>query len=273
MRSDTLGARTWLLLVIAGWALLAWVLALAGMGRAIAPLADDPALVQRLPVLPPQAPERLGPADQYAAIGQRPVFAPDRQPHPFFLEGQGEAAAKTSFDYVLTSVLITPTVRLAILQKPGDGGPASAVRVRVGEAPAEAPAWHLTELAPRQAVFDGPEGQRTLALRVFDGQGGQPPTALSSGGRPPPAGMQAGQPPRSSPVPPPPTAPAQAQNQARNAAQAGASANAAAGSPAQQASAEAPVTPEQQMQAIRERIEARRRQLREQQGAGAPTGN
>ncbi|TAA28713.1 general secretion pathway protein GspN [Pseudoxanthomonas winnipegensis] len=270
MRSDALGARTWLLLVVAGWALLAWLLALGGMGSAIAPLADDPALAQRLPALPAQVPERLGPADQYAAIGQRPVFAPDRQPHPFFLEGQGEQAANTGFDYVLTSVMITPSLRLAILQKPGDGGPESAVRVRVGEAPAGAPAWHLTELEPRQAVFDGPEGQRTLALRVFDGQGGQPPTALTTGGRPPPAGMQAAQPPRAAPVSPAPSA--QAQNPARNAAQASASAADAAGTPAQQAPAEAPVTPEQQMQAIRERIEARRRQLREQ-GGGAPSGN
>ncbi|SEK45698.1 general secretion pathway protein N [Pseudoxanthomonas sp. GM95] len=265
MRSETLGPRTWLLLALAGWAVLTAVLALAGMGRRIVPLPDDPGLVQALPALPAPAPERLGPLEQYSEISRRPVFASDRQPHPFYLEGQGGEQASKGFDYVLTSVLITPRVRLAILQSPGEGGPASAVRVKVGESPAASPGWRLAELEPRRAIFEGPEGQRTLELRVFDGQGGEPPTQLASQQN---GAAQAATP----PIPPPPARsgntpprerPSPSDTQGR-----GAPPSADAADPAPPA--QAPQTTEQQMQAIRERIEARRRQMREQQNSGAP---
>ncbi|WDS35682.1 general secretion pathway protein GspN [Pseudoxanthomonas sp.] len=265
MRSEAIGPRTWLLLAVAGWAVLAWLLALAGMGSRIVSLPDDPSLVQALPALPAPAPERLGPLEQYSEIGGRPVFASDRQPHPFFLEGQGGEQVDKGFDYVLTSVLITPRVRLAIVQSPGDGGPASAVRVKVGEALASSPAWRLAELEPRRAVFEGPEGQRTLELRVFDGQGGEAPTQLASAqpntARPrPPAGPSP--PPRPANTPPS-ERPSPSDTQGR-----GAPPSADAADPAPPAPA--PQTTEQQMQAIRERIEARRRQMREQQNSGTP---
>jgi general secretion pathway protein N len=271
VRSEAIGPRTWLLLALAGWAVLAWLLALAGMGSRIVPLPDDPGLVQALPVLPAPVPERLGPLSQYAQISHRPVFAADRQPHPFFLEGQGGEQADKGFDYVLTSVLITPRVRLAILQAPGEGNAASAVSVKLGEAPPSASAWRLTELAPRRAVFEGPEGQRTLELRVFDGQGGQAPTQLTSAL---PQGQAPRQPPRQAstqgrPVDapaPPRERPSSSDPQVRGAPASTAADAAAAGADA----AAAPQTTEQQMQAIRERIEARRRQMREQQNSGAP---
>lgn len=265
MRSEAIGPRTWLLLAVAGWAVLAWLLALAGMGSRIVPLPDDPSLVQALPALPAPAPERLGPLEQYSEIRTHPVFASDRQPHAFFLEGQSGEQADKGFDYVLTSVLITPRVRLAILQSPGDGGPASAVRVKVGDAPPAASAWHLTELEPRRAVFEGPEGQRTLELRVFDGQGGEPPTQLASAQQnatrnaPPPPGP----PPRAANAPPR-DRPAPSEPPGRGTPP---SADAADPAPA----AQAPQTTEQQMQAIRERIEARRRQMREQQNSSSST--
>ncbi len=267
MRSESLGPRTWLLLAVAGWSVLTAVLALAGMGSRIVPLADDPALVQALPALPRPAPERLGPLQQYSEIVRRPVFAADRQPHDFFLEGQGGEQAGKGFDYVLTSVLITPRVRLAILQSPGQGGPASAVRVRLGDAPPAAPAWHLTALEPRRAVFEGPEGRRTLELRVFDGQGGQPPTRLAGaqpqGQRPAQSGPGAATPAAGagSAQTPPRERPSPSDTQVRGAPPA-ANPDAAEPAPAQ--------TTEQQMQAIRERIQARRRQMREQQNSGAP---
>src|SRR3546814_3288531 len=66
---------------------------------------------------------------------------------------------------------------MAILQ-PREGG--DSVRVRVGTAPEAAPGWRLVSLEPRRAVFDGPEGERKLELRVFDGEGGIPPTATRS---------------------------------------------------------------------------------------------
>src|SRR3546814_8470325 len=74
--------------------------------------------------------------------------------------------------------MIAPDFRMAILQ-PREGG--DSVRVRVGTAPEAAPGWRLVSLEPRRAVFDGPEGERKLELRVFDGEGGIPPTATSAG--------------------------------------------------------------------------------------------
>ena len=85
MRAEDVAPRTWLLAALAGWALLAWVLALAGLGGRVAPLADDPSLLQPLPQLRPSPPERLGPYGQYDAIASRPLFSEDRLAKPFSL--------------------------------------------------------------------------------------------------------------------------------------------------------------------------------------------
>jgi len=266
MRLEDAGARTWLLGGAAAWALLTWVLALVGMGAHVDRLPEDAALLRALPPVRPPAPERLAQLGQYDQIAQRPLFAPDRRPHPFSLqpEGAGESAA-ASFDYVLTSVLITPQVQLAILQSP-DGS--ESARVRVGEAPERTPGWRLVTLQPRSAVFEGPEGQRTLDLRVFDGKGGPPstpstagtPGAMAPGSAPmPTSGSSMSSTPQSSmptisrppemPVPQSPSAPAAASSTPPN--------------PASDPSAAA--NEQAQMEAIRQRIQARREQQRLQQ--------
>lgn len=254
MRLDSAGPRTWLLATIAGWALLAWLLAVLGMGGRVAPLADDPGLLQPLPTLRPSPPERLGPLAQYAEIGARPLFSDDRKPKPFSLQAEGDGeAASNAFDYVLTSVLITPGLHMAIVQ-PSAGG--ESIRVKLGEAPEPAAAWRLIGLSPRSAVFAGPEGEKTLELRVYDGNGGEDPTqmggAIADGAAAP--GMQ----------PPPPNP------QPATPAQGGASPGTPGASPtqSQQASQEA------QIEAIRKRIEARRAQLQQQsQPSTAPIKN
>ncbi|RDY68874.1 general secretion pathway protein GspN [Lysobacter soli] len=276
MRLDDAGPRTWLLATVAGWAVLAWLLAVFGMGRHAQALDADPGLLRPLPNARPPAPQRLGPLSQYAAIAQRPLFSQDRLPKPFFLQGEGEGEGQqTAFDYVLTSVLITPTLKMAILQ-PADGS--ESVRVKLGEVPESHPAWRLTSLDARSAVFEGPEGRREMTLRVFDGNGGQPPTAVATApgtNRQQPVGV---------PVPP-----AAANAAAANAARPGnASANARpagngtasnrnanntqtpAPPPAPEPSENTPMTPEAQMEAIRKRIEARRAQMRQQQSAQPP---
>ena len=276
MRLDDAGPRTWLLATVAGWAVLAWLLAVFGMGRHAQALEADPGLLRPLPNARPPAPQRLGPLSQYAAIAQRPLFSQDRLPKPFFLQGEGEGEGQqTAFDYVLTSVLITPTLKMAILQ-PADGS--ESVRVKLGEVPESHPAWRLTALDARSAVFEGPEGRREMTLRVFDGNGGQPPTAVATApgtNRQQPVGV---------PVPP-----AAANAAAANAARPGnASANARpagngtpsnrnanntqtpAPPPAPEPSENTPMTPEAQMEAIRKRIEARRAQMRQQQSAQPP---
>jgi general secretion pathway protein N len=250
MRLDSVSPRTWLLATLAGWALLAWLLALLGMGGHVSPLADDPALMQSLPRPQPSPPARLGPLAQYAEIGARPLFSDDRRPRPFSLqpEGEGENTANT-FDYVLTSVLITPGLHMAIVQ-PTAGG--DSVRIKLGESSEAAAAWRLVTLNPRSAVFAGPEGEKTLNLRVYDGNGGEAPTQVSAA--PPPETMvdaTGATADAATPAPPPLAAPAR---------------KPIAPTPAAPANAkEAPVaSPEAQMDAIRKRIEARRAQLRQQ---------
>nr|WP_298124491.1 general secretion pathway protein GspN [uncultured Pseudoxanthomonas sp.] len=261
MRLETWTARTWILAVTAGWAVLVALLALFGLGGRITPLPADPALVQALPRLPPGPPERLGELTRYAEVGERPLFSEDRRPKPFFLSG--EEAAAPAFDLVLSSVLITPALELAIVQ-PAQGG--EGLRVKVGESPAGFPGWRLSELAPRRAVFDGPEGRRELELRVFDGAGGQPPTPLVGGSPPvsvPPAG-----------VPMPAPMPGSRTTGGNN----GPAVMPTVPSPAAQGPVPAPSPPrssdataapatttDQQMEAIRQRIEQRRAQLRQQQ--------
>jgi len=175
MRIDDAGPRTWLLAAVALWAVCTWVLAAAGLGGRVEPLPEDPQLLQPLPQGGAAASERLGPPGQYAAIVDRALFAPDRQPRPFFLEadGQDEGEVPAGFDVVLTSVLITPRLEMAIVQREEDGAPIS---FRLGESAPQAPGWTLVSVAPRSATFAGPEGERILEMRVFDGVGGQPPT-------------------------------------------------------------------------------------------------
>jgi general secretion pathway protein N len=251
MRTDAIGPRTWLLAALAGWAILAWLLALFGMGGSIRPLPADPSLVQALPQLRPPAAERLGPMTQYSETGARPLFSENRQPVPFFISGEEGGEQPQSFDFVLSSVLITPGLKMAILQRT-EGG--ESVRVKLGEAPESAPNWQLVEINPRSVVIAGPEGRQTLELRVFDGTGGESPTAMAPPASPTPSGpVQQAQPPRRSAAPTPDSAkPQPAPIDAMS-------------TQADSAAAPAPeLTTEQQMDMIRKRIEARRAQLREQ---------
>ncbi|MGO0999954.1 type II secretion system protein XpsN [Lysobacter sp. CA196] len=268
MRLDDASPRTWLLATAAGWALLTWVLALAGMGRSVDPLDEDPSLVKALPQVRKSATDALGPLTKYSEIAARPLFVDDRRPKPFFMQGKGEGENQAAaFDYLLTSVLITPQLSMAFLQ-PADGS--ESVRVKLGEVPESHPAWRLTSLEPRRAVFEGPEGRRELDLRVFNGQGGEPPTAVAApqpgsapqpGVRPVPAPPSIPPPPSPQPnrvpnisqvpqPPPPQTKPNEAGQTDNNAS--------------------APLTEQAQMEAIRKRIEARRAQLRQQQAAQPP---
>lgn len=269
MRAEDVAPRTWLLATLAGWALLAWILALAGMGRHVGKLPDDPSLQPRLPQMRAAPRERLGPFAQYSEIVSRPLFSDDRRPKPFSLQPEGEGENANAFDFVLTSVLITPALKLAILQ-PSAGG--DSIRIKEGDAAEQAANWRLVSVAPRSAVFEGPGGPRTLELRAFDGNGGQPatpasPVAGGAAGRPATAPPQPGQMPVPAPVarntggnaqpvprpqPQPPTNPAP---------QSGT-----------QADGNAVVTPESQIEAIRKRIQARREQLR-REAQQAPPGN
>jgi general secretion pathway protein N len=259
MRVDSFGPKTWLLAALAAWAFCVWALALFGLGERLGEAATD-AAPQRLPGALPVANERLGPMPQYAEIGARPLFSENRRPQPFTIDGSGGEVAANPFDFTLTSVLMTPQAQVAILRPAGDV--VQPVRVKMGEAVQTAPQWTLASLNPRSAVFRGPEGEKTLELRVFDGVGGAMPPPVSAGmpnapqpipgangipqtvqggGIPSPPMPPPGQGmPIAEGVPPPPP-PQQAVNSAGD-----------------------DVSSQAQLEAIRKRIEARRAQLRQQ---------
>jgi len=260
MRLDMIGLRTWLLATVVGWALLVCVLALVGLGKRVELLPDDPALVQRLPMLPASAPERLGAFEKYSEIAAHPVFAEDRLPHPFFLSGNdGSSAAST---VRLTGVLLTDHFKMATLTL----DPQDSVRVQLGGDAVKG--WRLLALQPRSATVEGPGGTQTLELRVFNGQGGQPPTANAAArgaataiSAAPSQDAAAAATPQS-PQPQPVTSVQQPGGQAPSAV------------PPQRSDGvqEAPRPSDDQMRAIRERIEARRRQLQQQRQSGSPPG-
>ena len=229
-RFEQAGPLSWLLLAAAGWAVLLWVAALLGMGGQVA---------QVEPAHPGAAlPDRIGPLAQYSEAAARPLFTQDRRPRSFLAtapDGDG-AAQSQSLDFILTGVLISPQVELAVLQPSGGG---DSQRVRVGKSPEGAAGWRLVELQPRRAIFEGAGGQSALELRSF-GEAG-----ASTGAAPPAAApvMSAA----GAPSPPPAVKPA---------------------------AVEAPQNQEARIEAIRKRIEARRAQMRAgQTGSAASSSN
>lgn len=272
MRAEDVAPRTWLLAAVAGWALLAWLAAMAGMGGRVAPLPEDASLLQPLPQTRPSPPERLGPLARYDAIAARPVFSEDRRPHPFSLRQDDGEEQDKAFDYVLTSVILAPNLKMAVLQ-PGEGDGGESVRVKLGESAEEAAAWRLVTLEPRRAVFEGPEGERSLDLRAFDGTGGQGATPAVRPAQDPVISGRAER-----PAPRPGSNPATVTADAAADAAAEAAADAAKAAPATppppQAATDAPTvtTPEAQIEAIRQRIQARREQLR-REAQQQPPGN
>lgn len=249
MRADSLSPKTWLLAGIAGWAVCLWVFALFGLGERLGD-ADIEALPQRLPSTALPTADRPGPQSQYGEIAVRPIFSENRKPQRFIIDGTGEEAQVNTFDYVLTSVMMTSGVQLAILKPAADG--AQPVRVKVGEAVETAPQWTLASVQPRSAMFRGPDGEKTLELRVFNGVGGAVPPPIAQVAPPVPGPgavineTMPGQPGNEMPVPqsappiPPPPPVASADGDAAN------------------------VSTQAQLDAIRKRIEARRAQLRQQ---------
>ena len=228
---------TLLLGAVALWSLIVLVCVYAGLGGRYSLHPDDPSQVPPLPTVDlSRAENPLQALPEYAVVGERPLFNADRRPLPPPENPDAaptEAAPPAPLDVVLTSVVISGEVRIAIVQ---DKKTSKSQSVRVGNALAgEQAGWKLVELGPRKAVFEGPTGRTEADLRVFDGSGGEPPTAVAA-----PAPV-AGDP-------------------------AAAAANAAntAANPAAPVAQDNPQTPEARAELIRRRIEERRRQMREE---------
>lgn len=243
---ERLPASTWLLAACAGWTLIAIVVAATGLGGRYSLHPDDPSLAPALPQLAlNRARDRLGPPGEYAEVGARPLFSSDRR-------GTAVQTAQVEddgpLDLVLSGVIITDQLKLAIVQ---DAEGKQVSRVRLNQALDSAPSYTLVELQPRRAVFDGPQGSTALDLRVFDGQGGEAPTAVAQA--PQDGRRAAGQPrPPGTPAPPP-----KPQGQAGTKPQPGQPVPAP--DPGSEPDA---LTPEQQAELIRQRIQQRREQMR-----------
>ena len=243
------GLATWLLAAACAWAALLWLGALLGMGGRVAEAA--PVTAGALPTPTAARPDRIGPLTQYASAAARPLFTQDRRPRSFLASAPepGETGAEASrLDFVLTGVLISPQVRLAVLQ-PTAGG--ESQRVREGTAPEGAAGWRLVEVQPRRAVFEGGDGQVVLDLRSFGVPGAPAPASV-------PRAMAA--------MSGDPEAIAAAQAAAAAAAADAAAAAAAAGRPMPLPQPQPPTqqddpSAEARVEAIRRRIEARRAQM------------
>lgn len=228
MRLDAIGLRTWWLCGVAGWAVLIWLMTLSGMGERIAASAGAAGDAQALPNLPRADAPRVGAMDEYPDIAAHPLFSEDRLPHPFFLSGgQGQQIAALR----LSGVLITPDLKMATLTT--DQG--KSLRLRLG-ADDPVQGWRLLSLEPRSATVEGPGGAQTLPLTVFAGTA--PAGDSASGGNPA----------TTAPAPDP-------EDRGRPHVQ----------RPVETEAAPAPT--EKQLDAIRQRIEARRRQIRERQNS------
>jgi general secretion pathway protein N len=257
MRSLRLDARGWLWAVAAAWALLCAIVALLGFGGRYQLLADDPSKVQPLPAIAKASTAPvLGPLENYAAASKRPLFYPDRKPIAVHVPGQNSSAQP--LNVVLTSVIITPSVQMAIVQ---DVQTHVSYRAKQGQS-LDGPysAWKLVSVSPRAAVFESGQGQTTLELRVFNGQGGELPTRMgltpevvASGALGPPLPNAAMLPPNpnvapqlmSAPAPPPPPPVVATPEVASDVANAAANAT-------------------RQAEMIRQRIEQRRREAQAQ---------
>lgn len=231
---------TVLLAVVCGWSLLVLLVVHAGLGERYRLHPEDAGQVSVPPSLRlNRAQSSLGTLESYAAVGERPLFNSDRRP---LLPLGSDAApvvavAAAPLDVLLTSVVLRGDTRVAQFTDKRSG---TSQSLKIGQALAgEQSAWRLVELAPRGAVFEGPSGRVDVELRVFDGQGGEPPTA-------PPVIAQ--------------------QEAASASAQAGAEAGQQRGGAEAGADGQ---TPESRAEMIRRRIEERRRQMREEAAKAA----
>src|SRR5580704_7925495 len=109
---------TWLLAGIAGVAILAALIALSGLGGHYRLLPDDPSLAPPIPVIPSSTSHAaMGPLEAYSEAYNHPLFYPDRKPIAVHVPGQDTAPAQP-LDVTLISVIMTPTLQMAIVEDP-----------------------------------------------------------------------------------------------------------------------------------------------------------
>jgi general secretion pathway protein N len=156
------------------WAVLILLLAFAGLGARFDTLPVNASLAKPLPTVKiAQNKTVLEPLANYQEIGTRPLLMLDRRPG--IVQAAPGDNAQAELDVSLGSVLITSNLKMAIFRDNKDG---NTRRVRLGEL-IEGTGWRLVQLDPRRAILEGPTGQRSMDLLVFNGKGGQSPTPIA----------------------------------------------------------------------------------------------
>ncbi len=214
--------------------LLGWTL----LGPRAVPAATATSASTTFPTYP------TGVAQSAAAINDadpawaRPLFFRDRKPHTVDLGGQGDAngAVANSFDATLTGIVRSAALSAASLQKAGQQQP---VRVRLGQEVPGASGWRLIELTAKTARFQSGSDEKILKLEV-----------------PRPDGMPSPQTPAADPPAAAPPMAGSAPPAAKNPAQPAAEANPP---PAPPITAQGTPAQLQQIEAVRQRIEAARK--------------
>jgi general secretion pathway protein N len=232
-------ASTLLLASFLVWAGLVMLVAIFGLGARFNPLPVDARLAKPIPTVKiSQNKATLEPISAYLEVGTRPLLMLDRRPGPVPAAAGDNSAAE--LDVSLGSVLITATLKMALFRENKDG---TSRRVRLGDL-IDGTAWRLVQLEPRRAILEGPGGQRSIDLLVFNGKGGESPTAVAVAAAVPQDNSNVVQ--NAAPVAVP-----VAQTTPGNS-------NAMVGNTA---SINQSMTQEQQIEAIRQRIAARRAQM------------
>jgi general secretion pathway protein N len=135
---------------------LAFLVLLAGVGRGVhwaPPRAPAPLPAQHAATLPPPLAQ-----EHFAAVWQQPLFNPDRKPVAHAASGGGQLG-----DMQLTGVILTPSLRMALLRNKRDAATGQELRVREGTRLPDG-SWTLVEVRPRSAVFDSASGRVELQL-------------------------------------------------------------------------------------------------------------
>lgn len=131
----------------------------------------------------------------YAIVLDRPIFNEDRKPTPISdtaATGKTEEATAKPLNATLTSIILTPDVKLAIV-KNNDTGESEVIRMG-RPLKGEQNGWTLVEVSPRGATFEGQGlGRQALELAVNEASSGVqmvPPGAVNPG-KPVPAPVSA----------------------------------------------------------------------------------
>lgn len=230
------GACLLIAVVFVGWALF-WPVTTSAPGETGRAALPAYALHE---VMPAAAPNAADPA------WARPLYFNDRRPR-IAVVGQGAGgAANQDFDAVLTGIVRSSGLNLATLS-PANGKP---VRVKLGDEVEGQAGWRLVSLSSRTATFRNGDREQVLRMEARD-VAAEPAPAVPPAS-PPMAPVDA---PRPSNQPAPPSVPGIT-------GQASTGQPVTSSGPAAPASAPANASQEQQVQAIRRRIEDARRQMR-----------